>query len=107
MRELPPAGGVLAAELEETSFLFIKLIMTPGKSKIDLYVIEAIRRERMAQKISQVSLAFGINKSRGFIAQVENPARRSRYNLQHINDIARYLCVSPRQFLPDEAFENE
>lgn len=77
------------------------------KSKMDMYVIEAIRRERVAQDISQAMMAYGIGKSRGFIGQVENPKSRARYNLQHINDIAKYLCVSPRQFLPDSSFENE
>ncbi len=86
-------------ETEETN----KLI----KSKIDTYVIEAIRHERMAQNISQAMLAFGIGKSRGFIGNIENPTKKTHYNLQHINDIAKFLCVSPRQFLPEESFENE
>lgn len=67
--------------------------------------MEAIRKERMAQNISQEMLAFGINKSRGFIGQVESPLRKAHYNVQHINDIAKYLCVSPRSFLPEEAIE--
>lgn len=76
-------------------------------SKIDTYVIETIRRERMAQNISQAMLAFGIGKSRGFIGNIENPTKKAHYNLQHINDIAKFLGVSPRQFLPEESFDYE
>lgn len=81
--------------------------MESEKSKIDRYVIEAVRKERMAQRISQEMLAYGIGKSRGFIGQVENPAQRARYNLQHLNEIANFLGVSPRQFLPENSLQDE
>ncbi len=61
----------------------------------------------MAQRVSQEMLAYGIGKSRGFIGQIENPSLRARYNLQHINDIAKYLGVSPRIFIPEESFSDE
>lgn len=81
--------------------------MESEKSKIDLYVIEAVRKERMVQRVSQEMLAYGIGKSRGFIGQVENPSQRARYNIQHLNEIASYLGVSPRQFLPERSLFDE
>ncbi len=71
---------------------------------MDQYVIDAIRKERISQRVSQEMLAYGINLSRGFIGQVETPNQRARYNLKHINDIANFLGVSPRSFLPDVPF---
>lgn len=52
--------------------------------------------------ISQAALADYINVSRGFIGDVENPKRRAKYNLQLINEIAKVLKCSPRDFLPPE-----
>lgn len=74
------------------------IVITP----FDQFVIDAIRRERMNQKISQAMLAFGIGKSRGFIGQVESSKSATKYSLSDINEIAKFLGVSPRQFLPEK-----
>ena len=64
-------------------------------------VIEAIRKERMAQKVSQAMLAYGIGVSRSFIGMAESSKYDIKYNLNHINEIAKYLGCSPRDFLPE------
>ena len=51
------------------------------KTAFDNYVIEAVRKERMAQKVSQAMLAYGIGVSHGYIGQVESPKYRTKYNL--------------------------
>lgn len=61
------------------------------KSAFDLYVSTAVRKERMAQGVSQATLAYGIGVSDGFMSQVESPKSPSKYNLNHINGIARRL----------------
>ena len=38
----------------------------------------------------------------GYIGQVESPKYRTKYNLNHINEIAKFLGCSPRKFLPEE-----
>ena len=43
------------------------------KTPVDIYVIEAVRRERMAQRVSQAMLAFGIGVSKSFIGMAESP----------------------------------
>ena len=72
------------------------------KSAFDLYVSSAVRKERMAQRVSQAMLAYGIGVSDGFISQVESPNSPSKYYLYHINELARYLGCSPRDFLPEK-----
>lgn len=72
------------------------------KTAFDNYVIDAVRKERMAQKISQSMLSYGIGVSRGFVGQVESPKYRTKYNLNHINEIAKFLGCSPRDFIPKE-----
>ncbi|WP_300104826.1 helix-turn-helix transcriptional regulator [uncultured Alistipes sp.] len=61
------------------------------KTSVDLYVIDAVRRERKAQKVSQAMLSYGIGVSRGFVGQVESPKFETKYNIQHINEIAKFL----------------
>lgn len=47
-------------------------------------------------------LAFGIGKSRGFIGQVESVKCATKYSLTDLNEIAKYLGCSPRDFLPEK-----
>ena len=82
-------------------------MLVKPKSAFDIYVSAAVRKERMAQRVSQATLAYGIGVSDGFISQVESPKNPSKYNLikynvNHINEIARFLGCSPRKFLPEE-----
>ena len=50
------------------------------KTPVDIYVIEAVRRERMAQRVSQAMLAFGIGVSKSFIGMAESPKYEIKYN---------------------------
>ncbi|HIW65222.1 MAG TPA: helix-turn-helix domain-containing protein [Candidatus Alistipes intestinipullorum] len=51
--------------------------------------------------ITQADLAYGIGVSTSFIAQVESLKCTTKYNMHHINEIAKYLGCSPRDFLPE------
>ncbi|MDE7006143.1 MAG: helix-turn-helix transcriptional regulator [Alistipes sp.] len=72
------------------------------KGSIDLYVIDAIRKKRIEQHVSQAMLASFINVSKGFIGMAESPKYDIKYNIRHINEIARFLGCSPRDFLPEQ-----
>lgn len=78
--------------------------MVKLKSASDQYVSAAIRKERMAQKVSQAMLAYGIGVSKGFIGMAESPKYKVKYNIYHLNEIARFLGCSPRDFLPEKPF---
>ena len=51
-------------------------MLVKPKSAFDIYVSAAVRKERMAQRVSQATLAYGIGVSDGFISQVESPDDR-------------------------------
>ena len=72
------------------------------KNEFDQYVSAAVRQKRIAQDITQADLAIGIGVTDGFISQVESPKSPSKYNLNHLNKIAKYLGCSPRDFLPEK-----
>ena len=55
-----------------------------------------------SQKVSQAMLAYGIGVSKGFIGMAESPRYDIKYNVNHINEIAKFLGCSPRDFLPEK-----
>ena len=71
------------------------------KSNFELYVIDKVRERRMALKLSQEDLGRILNTHRSFIGQVESPANPAKYNLDHLNILAKELNCSPKDFLPD------
>lgn len=75
------------------------------KTKIELYVIEAVKKKRLEQKMSQATLAFCINISKGFIGDAENINMPAKYNLNHLNEFAKVFNCSPKDFLPNDFFE--
>lgn len=73
------------------------------KTPIDTYVIDKIIVLRKQQKLSQAGLAYCIGVSKSFIANVENPKTRARYNISHLNEIAKALNCKFSEFFPEEA----
>jgi transcriptional regulator with XRE-family HTH domain len=75
-----------------------------GKSKFDLAVINRVKEIREAKGFTQDDLAEFLDTSPGYIGQVESPATRSKYNLNHLNRLALEMKCSPRDFLPEDPF---
>jgi transcriptional regulator with XRE-family HTH domain len=71
------------------------------KSKIDLYIISQVRSRRELQNVQQDDLAIHLNVSSGFISHVESPYQRAKYNTSHLNELAKLLKCSPKDFFPD------
>jgi len=69
---------------------------------IDQYVIDRIREMRKEKGYSQRELADLLDLSYGFIGDVESIKEVAKYNLTHINAIAKLFNCSPKDFLPDE-----
>ena len=76
-------------------------------TKIEEFVIQKVKAMRMERKWSQMELADYMNMSASFIADIENPKRRAKYNLNHLNILAKVFGRSPRDFLPDTTVEEE
>lgn len=74
----------------------------PSTSKIEQYIIDKVRERRIKLKISQAELARQLDVSEGFIGNVESPNYRAKYNINHVNAIAKILECSPREFWPKE-----
>ncbi|MCD7932981.1 MAG: helix-turn-helix domain-containing protein [Tannerellaceae bacterium] len=70
------------------------------RTPIDEYVIDRVREKRTELGVSQTELADLINISRGFIGNIES-GKSYKYNFRHINEIAKVLKCSPKDFLPE------
>jgi transcriptional regulator with XRE-family HTH domain len=67
---------------------------------IEKYVIDIVRSKRIEKGYSQKHLADLLDLSIGFIGDIENPKYRAKYNLTHINELAKIFECSPKDFLP-------
>ncbi len=76
-------------------------MVEPVVSPIEQYVIDVVKRKREEKGWSQKELAYRIDLSLGFIGDVENPKYRAKYNLNHINELAKAFECSPKEFLPE------
>ncbi|MCC8019263.1 MAG: helix-turn-helix domain-containing protein [Rikenellaceae bacterium] len=71
------------------------------KTPIEQYVIDRVREKRKQEKMSQAYLANALDVSRGFIGDIENPRKRAKYNLNHINELAIIFNCSIWELLPE------
>ncbi|EFI17151.1 transcriptional regulator, XRE family [Bacteroidetes oral taxon 274 str. F0058] len=71
-------------------------------TEIEKFVIGEVKKLRTERNMSQADLALSIGVSIGFIGKVESLRYNSKYNLNHINNIAKTLNISPKDLLPKE-----
>ena len=76
-----------------------KSLLTP----IEQYVVDVVKKKRLEKGISQKELGYQLDISLGFIGDVENPKYRAKYNLNHINQLAKIFECSPKDFIPEKA----
>lgn len=70
---------------------------------IEQFVIDAVKAKRLEKGMSIRDLADELNVSFTFIGNAENPKYRAKYNLEHINRLAKVFECSPKDFLPEQA----
>lgn len=71
-------------------------------SEIELYIIEKVKEKRIDSGLSQLALSQKLEMSDSFVSHVESPKRRAKYNVNHINELAKVFSCSPKDFLPSE-----
>lgn len=76
--------------------------MHESLSEIEKYIITRVREIRESKGLSQVSLSLSLGKSTTFISDIEAPSKKAKYNVKHLNDIAKILECSPKDFWPEK-----
>lgn len=75
------------------------------RTELDQYIIDQIRRRRMALKMSQEDLSELMGfKSNSFVASIESPRSSKKYNLDHINKAALVLNCELWDLIPKKPF---
>lgn len=76
--------------------------MHESLDEIERYVISKVREIRETKKVTQEELSLSIGKNITFISQVEAPSKKAKYNVIHLNLIAKALDCSPKDFWPEK-----
>jgi ribosome-binding protein aMBF1 (putative translation factor) len=71
-------------------------------SRVEKYVIDRVKEKRIEVGLSQIALSQKLNMSDSFVGHVETPKRRAKYNINHLNALAKLFKCSPRDFLPEK-----
>ena len=75
----------------------------PQVSEFEQAVIDIITEFRKTKGLTQKEFGDILQVSRQFIVSIETHTKYAKYNLDHINALADYFSVSPREFLPKKA----
>lgn len=75
-------------------------------TRIEQYIIDRVRSERIKQGVSQIQLAGFLNVSPGFISSIESSKGKAKYNFNHINRLSVLFRCSPKDFLPKKYLED-
>ena len=75
-------------------------------TKIEQFVIDRVRSERIKHSLSQIDIANHLNVSPGFISSIESTKGNAKYNFNHINELSVLFNCSPKDFLPIKFLSN-
>lgn len=81
-------------------YLFFRKQQLIMRTEFDLYVIDKVRERREELGLSQEALSYALGYSSTFISIRESGTKK--YNVDHLNQLAKALRCSPREFLPEE-----
>jgi ribosome-binding protein aMBF1 (putative translation factor) len=73
-------------------------------TKIEKYIVQLVKDKRIKEGLSQIVLSQKLNMSDSFVGHVETPKRRAKYNINHVNALAKIFKCSPKDFLPEKPF---
>lgn len=79
----------------------------PQKTRFEIAVIDKVREIRLQKGLTQEYVAGLLGLDRSFISQIESPVIPSKYNLNHLNKLAKEFECSPKDFIPDSFIEEK
>lgn len=74
------------------------------ESEIELYIIEKVKAKRIEIGLSQLALSLKMEMNDSFVSHVESPKRRAKYNINHLNTLAKVFNCSPKDFMPENPY---
>ena len=72
------------------------------QSPIEQYIIDKVKEIRIAKNISQAEIAYVLGfESTSYIGEIEIVKFKNAKNVNHLNEIAKILDCSPKNFWPE------
>ena len=71
-------------------------------TKIEKYIIGKVKEKRIEFGYTQIVLSQKLNMTDSFVGHVETPNRRAKYNVNHLNALAKIFKCSPKDFMPEK-----
>jgi DNA-binding Xre family transcriptional regulator len=97
---------ILTVHVPLFNFIKIQLFVVNNSiyllTKTESYIIEQVKKRRNEKGISQMELSQKLGLSSSFVSHVESSKRRAKYNVNHLNELARIFECSPKDFWPDK-----
>lgn len=72
-------------------------------TKIEIYIIKRVKEMREIHGMTQMDLSLRLGKAVGFIGDIEAPSKTAKYNIKHLNELAKIFECSPKDFWPERA----
>ena len=72
------------------------------KRNIDWFIVSRVREMRVKAGLGQEDIALHLDVSTGYIGHVESPNFKAKYTTVQINELAKLLNCSPKDFMPGE-----
>ena len=76
--------------------------MVTPLTTIELYTIDQVKKKRNELGLSQLELSHKLEMSDSFVSHVESSKKRAKYNLNHLNSIAKIFGCSLKDFFPEK-----
>ncbi len=71
------------------------------KTNIELKIVKLVKARRNKLNRSQSDIAKLIGVTRGYIGQIEMERYSSMYSFDQLNELAKYLECSMKDFMPE------
>lgn len=79
--------------------------MIKNHTTIELYIIEAVKKERLEAGFNPTKLSLELGLVSNFIGCIENHIKGYKYNSNHLNELAKILDCSISDFYPPRYVE--
>ena len=71
-------------------------------TEIEQYIIDKVKQMRIDRDLTQAELSLQLDMNDSFVSHVESKSKRAKYNVNHLNMIAKVFECSPKDFLPEK-----
>ena len=71
------------------------------RTEIEIFVINKVKEFRIAAKLSKRKLSLELGLNYNYVFQAESPDYDTKYNLNHLNEIAKLLKCKLWDLIPE------